>query len=46
MKAKGNIYSKICEMDNIKLAMIKASKNKGHRKDVRRIMCNIDKFRK
>ncbi len=44
MKAKGNIYSKICEMDNIKLAMVKAAKNKVHRKDVRRIMCNIDKY--
>ena len=35
MKAKGNIYCKICEEENIKLAIIKASKNKGHRKDVR-----------
>ena len=36
MKAKGNIYCKICEKENIRLAIIKASKNKGHRKDVRK----------
>lgn len=46
MKAKGNIYCKICEEENIKLAIIKASKNKGHRKDVRKVMNNIEQYTK
>lgn len=44
MKAKGNIYCKICEKENIRLAIIKASKNKGHRKDVRKIINNIEQY--
>ena len=44
MKAKGNIYCKICEKENIRLAIIKASKNKGHRKDVRKVINNIEQY--
>ena len=44
MKAKGNIYCKICEKENIKLAIVKASKNKGYRKDVRKVINNIDQY--
>ena len=44
MKAKGNIYCKICEIENIRLAIIKASKNKRHRKDVRKVINNIEQY--
>ena len=44
MKAKNNIYYKICERENIKKAIIKAAKNKGHRTDVRRVVSNIEKY--
>ena len=44
MKTKNNIYYKICERENIKKAIIKAAKNKGHRTDVRRVVSNIEKY--
>ena len=42
MKRYGNIYEKICDIDNIKLAIRKASKGKRQRRSVRRALNNID----
>lgn len=44
MKRIGNIYEKICTFENCKEAIIKASKNKKYRNDVRNIITNIDKY--
>ena len=44
MKAKGNIYPKICEIENIKKAMIYASRQKRDRNDVKGIYNNIDYY--
>ena len=44
MKRKGNIYQKICTLENCKEAIIKASKNKKYRKDVSHILNNTDKY--
>ena len=46
MKAKGNIYTKICEIENIKRAIINASKQKRDRNDVKEIYANIDYYSK
>ena len=42
MKRAGNIYSNVCEIDNIKQAIIKASLGKRHQGRVRRVLQNID----
>lgn len=42
MKRKGNIYKSICTLENCKLAIIKASKNKKYRNDVNYILNSID----
>lgn len=44
MKRKGYIYDKICTVENCKMAIIKASKNKKYRNDVNCIMNNVDKY--
>ncbi len=44
MKRVGNIYNKICDMGNIKLAYINAKKGKSHYKEVRRIDKNPDLY--
>lgn len=44
MKRKGNIYKKIIEKDNIKLAILNASKRKMKRPNVQKVMDNIDKY--
>ena len=44
MKAKGNIYCKICEKANIEKAIINASKEKRDRNDVKKVMCNIEYY--
>lgn len=42
MKRIGYIYPKICDKENIKNAILKASKNKRNRKSVKRCLDNID----
>lgn len=44
MKRKGNIYKNIVSKDNIRLAIINASKRKRSRKNVQNVMNNIDKY--
>ncbi len=44
MKRYGYLYEKICDIENIKLAIIKASKKKTKRRDVRKILNNIDYY--
>ena len=44
MKRYGNLYSKICDIDNIKLAHINASKGKKHYNEVKLIDSNIDLY--
>lgn len=44
MKRKGNIYINICRKDNIKQAILKASAGKKHRKNVAKIVDNIDYY--
>lgn len=42
MKRTGNIYYKICDIDNIKRAIVCASKGKRKRKNVQKVLYNID----
>lgn len=42
MKRIGYIYPKICDKENIKNAILKASKNKRNRKSVKRCLENVD----
>ena len=42
MKRQGNIYPKICEPENIKLAILYASRGKKKRKNVLKVLENID----
>lgn len=44
MKRIGNLFEKIVSLDNIKLAIIEASRNKRNRKEVRTVFDNIDFF--
>ena len=44
MKRIGNIYSKLCDKNNIKIAILKASAGKKSRKNVVKIMNNIDYY--
>ena len=44
MKRYGNIYNRICNIDNIKLAIIKASKGKRNRKTVIKIIKDMDLY--
>lgn len=44
MKRKGHIYEEICTFENCKLAIVKASKNKKYRNDVKYIVANVDKY--
>ena len=44
MKAKGNIYCKICEKSNIEKAIINASKEKRNRNDVKKVFCNMEYY--
>ena len=44
MKRYGNFYDKICDIDNIKLAILKASKGKKDRIYVKRILDNVDYY--
>lgn len=46
MKRKGHIYSKICDINNIKDAIIDASKKKTKRPDVNTVLTNIDEYSK
>ena len=38
MKRKGNIYEKITDLNNIETAIYRASKGKGNRKSVEKIL--------
>lgn len=42
MKREGNIYNKMCDPDLIRQAIINASKRKRKRKNVQRILSNLD----
>lgn len=44
MKRYGHIYEKICDKDNIRYAILKASKGKRKRNDVQRVLSDIDKY--
>ena len=44
MKRQSNIYEKIIEIDNIKKAILNASKGKKDRKSVDKILCNIEYY--
>lgn len=44
MKRIGHLYEKICEIENIKTAILKASKGKRRRDDVKRILADIPKY--
>ena len=43
-KRFGNLYGEICDLDNIKAAIMNASKNKRNQKAVRGIIKNIDEY--
>lgn len=42
MKRLGNVYHKICDLDNIKQAILQASKRKRKHRAVRRVLADID----
>jgi RNA-directed DNA polymerase len=42
MKRHGNLFDKICDMENLKLAFNKAKKNKGKRDDVKEVEADLD----
>ena len=44
MKRIGNVYEKICDIDNIKLAILEASKGKRSQNSVSYILNDIDDF--
>lgn len=44
MKRIGNIYSKLCDKNNIKIAIIKASAGKKNRRNVTKVIENIDYY--
>ena len=44
MKRKGYIYEEICHKENIRMAILKASKGKRHRGDVQRVLSNMPKY--
>lgn len=44
MKRFGYIYEKIYDKENIRVAILKASKGKRRRRDVRKVLANIDKY--
>lgn len=46
MKRKGNLYPSICEEANILKAMNRAAKGKRHRRDVRRVLADKEKYAK
>lgn len=46
MKRYGNLYEKICDMDNLRLAHCNAKKGKGWYKEVRQVDENPDKYLK
>ncbi len=43
MKRYGYIYEKICDIENIKAAIINASTRKKNRRNVQRVLANLDK---
>lgn len=44
MRTIGYIYERVCDKENIKKAIICAAKNKKDRKEVQRILADIDRF--
>lgn len=46
MKRYNNLYERICDIDNIKLAILKASKGKRNRRVVKQIINNIEFYSK
>lgn len=43
MKGTGDLFSKICDMDNLKQAHINAKKGKGWYQEVKQVEKNLDK---
>jgi len=46
VKRQGHLYERICELDNIKLAMRKASLGKRHHSRVARVLADQDRYAK
>lgn len=46
MKRIGYVFAKICDEENIKLAIKKASRGKRHHRCVKKILNNVDKYAK
>ena len=44
MKRTGNIYEKICDLENIKTAILKASLGKRNKKFVKKILSSLDYY--
>lgn len=44
MKRIGFLYEKVCDIDNIKAAIMNASKGKRNRREVRWVLAHIDKY--
>jgi len=44
MKRVGYLYDKICDIDNIKLAIKKSSRGKRDHVNVKRVLENIDRM--
>lgn len=44
MKRYGHIYERICDKNNIRVAILRASKGKRYRNDVQRILSNLFKY--
>jgi RNA-directed DNA polymerase len=44
MKRAGHIFEKVCEIENIKIAILRSSQGKRDRPYVRKIVDNIDRF--
>lgn len=45
-KRAGYLYEKICDLDNIKIAILEASKKKRRQRNVRKILSHIDYYAK
>jgi len=44
MKRYGYIYDKVCDKENIRLAILRASKGKRHRNDVKAILADMSRY--
>lgn len=44
MKRVGHLYEKVCDIENVKAAILKASKGKRRRADVQRVLSDTPKY--